>query len=1022
MVPYILFGELERYNILYTSPVRLRSSSPSAQRWVYSSPHHTVTNPGKEGKILKIKQLKLEAALLLAVVMACSAPASTGLLAASAATTGGQVRLNVKSKTLKAGQKDYKLKLVNNKQKWKIQKVTTTNAAVCKAYGKKTTYVLLKGKKKGTATIRVKVTRSVTKNGKKAVKSKWLSCKVRVKQKASDTTATDTQDTPEVVNGNVTASDQAQLEAALKNADTRALRFETDAADTFTIPKADYKDIDLTVDAPNADVVNNGTFKSISVLAIKDETWIENAVGNILNVLAKAARVIVQPEANVSGITFAGPGAKVSLEVSGSVSGVSFAAADTNVKLAVAKSGRVDKVSMTAQAKSAKADLTVDGQVGNVEVAAPQADIQMSVAEGGTVNKMAVDAAADSAKVGLDVKGTVSDVSLDAQKADVSLAVNDNGKVDHVSVLKEMDVAVSGSAKMAVPVKVSAAAKITASVSIALESSVNVSIVLEKGAEGSSLKITGNTAAVGIKVDNRTQQNVTVSTPNGNYTVSEGSNRDITVNTPSASGGSSSGGSSSGGSSSGGSSSGGSSSGGSGTTGGETSGPVKGMILDHTDFTMKVGQIEEISVSLEPKTSGRLANIEWTWEDTNGMSGVIDQEEYNWETPDKFKVKANKPGVAVLSVTADIYGPEKDSAILLPNQTKSVIITVTEDGSTPEPAATVKMTLGASSIKRGETTELTTELESPADAQYFTTKFVIHSRSRRKCIDSNLAHTDKVTVKGVLKGKASLTAFSMVTLADGTQTVVAKSFEIEVTDEDAPNPEDVEPYFWLTGEGYGGSVIPIAPNVNYTLSVMDDPRAYGLTMEKVEWTSSDESVVKFDEKRFHEVTIVGLAEGKSTLTAEITYTTGPKTFTKKVSEEFTVKSIPDITYTANVVTGSAFGSSSVAVQITAAAPAGTTIKSVNEFIANRPNGLNKYEGSEGEAGSAANQITYVLINASQTVYSDVHIKVDLEDGAALDAVLKITIENNNGIYRATVERTRQSWTAAQESGLPSSGI
>ncbi len=164
---------------------------------------------------MRIRRLKMEAAVLLAFILSCSTAMAqcVPVLAASAAAQK-QLELNVKSKTLKTGQKDYKLKLVNNKQGWKIKKVTTTNAEVCKPYGKKKTYVLLKGKKKGTAAIRVKVVRTVTKNGKKTVKSKWLSCKVRVKQPAADT--------PEAVS-DVTVSNQAQLEKALKNAETRTL-------------------------------------------------------------------------------------------------------------------------------------------------------------------------------------------------------------------------------------------------------------------------------------------------------------------------------------------------------------------------------------------------------------------------------------------------------------------------------------------------------------------------------------------------------------------------------------------------------------------------------------------------------------------------------------------------------------------------------------------------------------------------------------------------------------------------------
>ena len=61
---------------------------------------------------MRIRQLKLEVAVLLAAVMTCRAPASAGMSALTvSAAAKAQVRLNVESKTLKVGQKGYKLKL-----------------------------------------------------------------------------------------------------------------------------------------------------------------------------------------------------------------------------------------------------------------------------------------------------------------------------------------------------------------------------------------------------------------------------------------------------------------------------------------------------------------------------------------------------------------------------------------------------------------------------------------------------------------------------------------------------------------------------------------------------------------------------------------------------------------------------------------------------------------------------------------------------------------------------------------------
>lgn len=925
---------------------------------------------------MKIRKLKLEAALLLAAVMACSAPASTGTLTLTAsAATGTQVKLNVKSKTLKAGQKDYKLKLVNNKQKWKIKKATSTKASVCKPYGRKNTYVLLKGQKKGDATIRVKIARTVTKNGKKATKSKWLSCKVRVKKAAAETAP----DKTESVNGDATATDQAQLEAALKNPGTKTLRLQTEAADTFTIPKADYKDIELTVDAPNADVVNNGTFKSISVLAIKDSTWFENAVGNLLNVFAKSSRIVVQQGASVNDISFASP--------------------DAQAKVSIAQGSFVKNIFVPQDAQRAKMDVDVSGSVENIQLAAPDADVKMAVAENGAVNKVSMDDTAGSAKVGLDVKGTVSNVLLDAPNADVSFAVNDNGKVDGVTVSKEMNVAVSGTAKSAVALKVSAAAKITAFTGIALESSANVSIVLEKGAEGSSIKITGNLATIEVNVENKTGQGISVNTPNGNYTVSEGSSKDITVDAPSSSGNSSSsGGSSSGGSSFGGSSSGGSSSGGS-SSGGSSSGdqttPPTGIMLDHTDFTMKLGQEDTLCVSTNPKGAGRLENILWD----GGHDTVTITPSFDWETRDTLKLKANAVGITYITVSADVYGTEKNSALLLPNQSKTIVVTVTEDGNAPESAAKIKLTPMAASIDVGETTAVTAEIESPQDATIYVTEWR-YSSAALDPVDSGLPW--EFQVRGRAKGKGTVTAIVTVNLADGTQTKVAQTVEIEVTDKNAPDPEGVSPYYWLNAQ----SVTPIEVGKKCHLSLQyDSSRYYGLKITKVEWTLSDESILRIDEKRLSEIDFTSLKAGECTLTADITFTTGPKTFTKQVSEKILVRNLPKIACSASVTSGAALNSLELKANFTATADgANVPIQSFERSSV----GLN---APQWPSNVELREDTFVLTDATVLNYDNLPITIHLESGENITAKLKITItKDSSGAYSAVMECTDIEWT------------
>lgn len=854
---------------------------------------------------MRKRQVKLEVAAIMAVMMACStaiAPCRPTLTAKAASQK--QVKLNVKSKTLKEGQTGYKLKLVNNARGWKIKKVSTTNEEVCKPYSRKKTHVLLKAKGKGSAVIKVKAVRTVLKTGEgKTTKSKQLSCRVRVKADTSKT-----PDTEPALSKDVTASSQEQLEAALKSTYTETLRFQTDAEGTFTIPKADYKGIDLIVDAPNADVVNNGTFKSITVHAIKDSTWLENAVGNILNILAKAARIIVQPEADVSGITFAQAGANVTLEVNGKVKDLSFEAPDANAKVSAAQGSTIENMSVAQAAQRAKVDMDVNGSIGDVKLAAPQSDINVAVADEGTVGRVALDAAADSAKVGLDVKGTVSDVALDAEKADVKVAVNDNGKVSSVTISKEMDVAVSGTAKAAIAVKVSAEATVSASTNVELESSVSLNLILEKGAEGSSIKVSGNTAKVGIKIQNNTESSISVTTPNGKYTVSKNSNRDLTVNAPSASGspssggssfgGSSSGSSSSDGSSSGGSSSGGSSSGGSGTEDDKTNTDTKGMVADQQYLTLNVGEEKEVKITANP---GKIENEQWNilyWHECSGNIECLPF--YTKEGLGGLKIKALKPGISYAFIFGNVVGSEEDSPVIYPNQTKAVVVRVLGDEVKETPSAAIKLTADAATVEKGEKINISAQIDNaPEGSEIESVEFwKAHNVNRpTEVLEFEKTSNMAGTMTGMAMGKDEVVAFAVVKLPDGSKEyIVSDVLEIEVTDS-SPDPAPEDTRF----ESY----VSINP-AEQLLQVGDEGRlmikfgevhANTARILKVKWSSDDQGVVtvgKEETKYTAENTVTAVGIGNTTVRMEVTFATAAGTFVRNAGINLTVEAAPPV--------------------------------------------------------------------------------------------------------------------------------
>ena len=112
-------------------------------------------------------------------------------------------------------------------------------------------------------------------------------------------------------------STQEQLDQALLNAGLKKLTIASENAAKFVIPAGSYKNVSLIVNAPAADIENSGVFQSVEIRAVKPDTWFEKAVGNVMRVTAKAARIIVNPGAHMKELTFSQPDADVKLEVNG---------------------------------------------------------------------------------------------------------------------------------------------------------------------------------------------------------------------------------------------------------------------------------------------------------------------------------------------------------------------------------------------------------------------------------------------------------------------------------------------------------------------------------------------------------------------------------------------------------------------------------------------------------------------------------------------------------------------------------
>ncbi len=268
------------------------------------------------GKRVKKSCVKRILAASLAVLMAC--PALPAIRPEAAKAKAPYVSLRTSFKTLKVGQTN-KMTLKNNTIGWKVTKVATSDRTIAMVYGKTESGFKIKGKSVGRATVRAKLkTNARKKTNKNAVKT--VRCRVNVVQPQENGEAQMTE---------VEVSSQTELLKALTGtgrADLKKLTIRTKDAAKFEIPAGTYSGVELIVDAPASDIENNGVFASITIQAIKSDTWVEKAIGNVINVLASAARIVVNQGARLGKLALSGKDAKIKLEVNGKVDEVSVSA------------------------------------------------------------------------------------------------------------------------------------------------------------------------------------------------------------------------------------------------------------------------------------------------------------------------------------------------------------------------------------------------------------------------------------------------------------------------------------------------------------------------------------------------------------------------------------------------------------------------------------------------------------------------------------------------------------------------
>ncbi len=138
-------------------------------------------------------------------------------------------------------------------------------------------------------------------------------------------------------------TNQAELEAALNDKNITLISIQTNDAIKFSVPKGDYSNKSISVNAPNADVDNEGTFKHVVIQAIKDTTWIEFGKGNSIYTDDSHARIVIAKDSNIKEIVIGSPNSIVNIVADGNINmvtllqpaQVSFSGTSSNVPVVV---------------------------------------------------------------------------------------------------------------------------------------------------------------------------------------------------------------------------------------------------------------------------------------------------------------------------------------------------------------------------------------------------------------------------------------------------------------------------------------------------------------------------------------------------------------------------------------------------------------------------------------------------------------------------------------------------------------
>ena len=208
----------------------------------------------------------------------------------------------------------------------------------------------------------------------------------------------------------VEVSSFAELTETLAGELPASIVLDTEENITYEIPQADYKNVTLVVNAPNATVTNYASFQKVEIRSISADTWIEKATGNTIDLVAAEAHVIVDGEDVAIQVN---PGvSKVNIETNGTVGNITVA---TGAEIAISGTN-LTEIPVDAKAEGVVLKTSVP-----VAVTVAQ-DLTLQMKPGAENSKVTI----DNESVGLLVQGIGTIPVTNTESGTVTDVVADN--------------------------------------------------------------------------------------------------------------------------------------------------------------------------------------------------------------------------------------------------------------------------------------------------------------------------------------------------------------------------------------------------------------------------------------------------------------------------------------------------------------------------------------------------------------------------------------------------------------------